>query len=144
MKKKILIKENELEMFVKSILKERSGEQLSLDFTDTDELDSITQMLKDKLQEVKGKVSSILSNGDIDDSSYAELESIHDEIFELWKHLNNYDYNTEVDNSAYQIVEDFNTLEDFLVSYLEIYKEYKSIKEELDSSYKDLTDFLNT
>ena len=71
----------------------------------------------------------------MDEDSYDNLESIYDDkIFPLWKQLHKLG-NTEIGTK-------FNELEDFIVDFLEIYKEHSSIKKEMDSSLKSLEDFV--
>lgn len=124
MKKKLIIKESELEEFVKNFLTE---EQLEFDFPK----DSLTEMMEEKYQEIVDEIKSAIEEADID-----SLESIYDEkIFNITKQLH------KVPQSM-KIVDKFNQLEDVLIDYTELYKEHQKIKEELDKTLKDLNNLL--
>jgi len=119
MKKKLIIKESELEQFVKNFLTE---EQLELDFPK----DSLTELMENKYQELIEEIKEAFDKDDID-----TLNEIYDEkIFELTKNLN------KVQNV--EMVNKFNNLEDILIGYIELHKEYTSIKDELDKSAEEL------
>lgn len=113
--------------------------QLSLDFGDKD---PVLDLLEDKFNEIISEIKDIvLDEGRLvdghamDEDSYDNLESIYDDkIFPLWKQLHKLG-NTEIGTK-------FNELEDFIVDFLEIYKEHSSIKKEMDSSLKSLEDFV--
>ena len=119
MKKKLIIKESELEQFVKNFLTE---EQLELDFPK----DSLTELMENKYQELIEEIKEAFDKDDID-----TLNEIYDEkIFDLTKNLN------KVQNV--EMVNKFNNLEDILIGYIELHKEYTSIKDELDKSAEEL------
>lgn len=119
MKKKLIIKESELEQFVKNFLTE---EQLELDFPK----DSLTELMENKYQELIEEIKEAFDKDDID-----TLNEIYDEkIFDLTKNL------SKVQNV--EMVNKFNNLEDILIGYIELHKEYTSIKEELDKSAEEL------
>lgn len=129
MKKKLIIKESELEQFVKNFLTE---EQLELDFPK----DSLTEMLEEKYQEVVDDIKIAIEDSDIDDIEVEALEAIYDEkIFSLTKNLHKVPKGGE-------IVDKFNQLEDTLLDYTELYKEYQKIKTELDNTLNNLKDLL--
>ena len=98
--------------------------------------------MEDKFNEIISEIKDIvLDEGRLvdghamDEDSYDNLESIYDDkIFPLWKQLHKLG-NTEIGAK-------FNELEDFIVDFLEIYKEHSSIKKEMDSSLKSLEDFV--
>ena len=136
MKKKVLIKENELESLVKNILNER--EQLELDL-ESGENDTLTSLMEEKYKEISNEIKNeleIVKNSGWNEDVYNSLDTIHsDKIFPLWKELDS----IENDNpSLSEIVERFNQLEDYLVTCLEIYKEWES----LDKQFKDSTEYL--
>jgi uncharacterized coiled-coil protein SlyX len=119
MKKKLIIKESELEQFVKNFLTE---EQLELDFPK----DSLTELMENKYQELIEEIKEAFDKDDID-----TLNEIYDEkIFDLTKNL------SKVQNV--EMVNKFNNLEDILIGYIELHKEYTSIKDELDKSAEEL------
>lgn len=121
MKKKIIIKESELKKFVKKFINEqpKSVEQ-----------DSLSDMLEEKYQEIVVEVKSALESGDI-----KKMNEIYDtKIFELNKNLH------KVNNL--EIVNKFAELEDSLIDYIELEKEYSSIKAEFDKSAEDLKSLL--
>lgn len=123
MKKKLIIKESELEQFVKNFLTE---EQLELDFPK----DSLTEMMEEKYQEIVDEIKSAIEYDDAD-----SLERIYDEkIFPLTKNLHKIQGN--------QVVEKFNKLEDALIDYTELHKEHQKMKEELDRTLENLNDLL--
>jgi hypothetical protein len=124
MKKKLIIKESELEEFVKNFLTE---EQLEFDFPK----DSLTEMMEEKYQEIVDEIKSAIEEADID-----SLESIYDEkIFNITKQLHKVP-------QGMKIVDKFNQLEDILIDYTELYKEHQKIKEELDRTLENLNDLL--
>jgi cytochrome b involved in lipid metabolism len=124
MKKKLIIKESELEGFVKNFLNEN---QLELDFPK----DSLTEMLEMKYQEIVDEIKSAIEQGNVD-----SLEMIYDEkIFNLTKNLHKLPKGEEIVNK-------FNTLEDALIDYTELHKEYQKIKNELDDTLENLNDLL--
>lgn len=124
MKKKLIIKESELEQFVKNFLTE---EQLESDFPK----DSLTEMMEEKYQEIVDEIKAAIDYDDVD-----SLEKIYDEkIFNLTKNLHKVPQDME-------IVGKFNQLEDALIDYTELHKEYKKIKEELDKTLENLNDLL--
>lgn len=142
MKKKVLIKEADLIGLIQETIKKRNineDNQLSLDFGDKD---PVLDLLEDKFNEIISEIKDIvLDEGRLvdghamDEDSYDNLESIYDDkIFPLWKQLHKLG-NTEIGAK-------FNELEDFIVDFLEIYKEHSSIKKEMDSSLKSLEDFV--
>jgi hypothetical protein len=142
MKKKVLIKEADLIGLIQETIKKRNineDSQLSLDFGDKD---PVLDLLEDKFNEIISEIKDIvLDEGRLvdghamDEDSYDNLESIYDDkIFPLWKQLHKLG-NTEIGAK-------FNELEDFIVDFLEIYKEHSSIKKEMDSSLKSLEDFV--
>ena len=119
MKKKLIIKESELEQFVKNFLTE---EQLELDFPK----DSLTELMENKYQELIEEIKEAFDKDDID-----TLNEIYDEkIFDLTKNL------SKIQNV--ETVNKFNNLEDILIGYIELHKEYTSIKDELDKSAEEL------
>jgi len=119
MKKKLIIKESELEQFVKNFLTE---EQLELDFPK----DSLTELMENKYQELIEEIKEAFDKDDIN-----TLNEIYDEkIFDLTKNL------SKVQNV--EMVNKFNNLEDILIGYIELHKEYTSIKDELDKSAEEL------
>jgi len=124
MKKKLIIKESELEGFVKNFLNEN---QLELDFPK----DSLTEMLEMKYQEIVDEIKSAIENEDID-----SLERIYDEkMFSLTKNLHKLP-------KGEGIIEKFNALEDTLIDYTELHKEYQKIKNELDDTLDNLIGLL--
>ena len=142
MKKKVLIKETDLIGLIQETIKKRGineDNQLSLDFGDNDPM---LDLLEDKFNEIISDIKDmVLDEGRLvdghamDEDSYDNLESIYDDkIFPLWKQLHKLG-NTEIGTK-------FNELEDFIVDFLEIYKEHSSIKKEMDSSLKSLEDFV--
>jgi len=142
MKKKVLIKEADLIGLIQETIKKRNineDSQLSLDFGDKD---PVLDLLEDKFNEIISEIKDIvLDEGRLvdghamDEDSYDNLESIYDDkIFPLWKQLHKLG-NTEIGTK-------FNELEDFIVDFLEIYKEHSSMKKEMDSSLKSLEDFV--
>ena len=142
MKKKVLIKETDLIGLIQETIKKRNineDSQLSLDFGDKD---PVLDLLEDKFNEIISEIKDIvLDEGRLvdghamDEDSYDNLESIYDDkIFPLWKQLHKLG-NTEIGTK-------FNELEDFIVDFLEIYKEHSSMKKEMDSSLKSLEDFV--
>lgn len=119
MKKNLIIKESELEQFVKKFLTE---EQLELDFPK----DSLTELMENKYQELIEEIKEAFDKDDIN-----TLNEIYDEkIFDLTKNL------SKVQNV--EMVNKFNNLEDILIGYIELHKEYTSIKDELDKSAEEL------
>jgi|688.fasta_scaffold01248_13 uncharacterized protein YpuA (DUF1002 family) len=119
MKKKLIIKESDLEQFVKNFLTE---EQLELDFPK----DSLTELMENKYQELIEEIKEAFDKDDID-----TLNEIYDEkIFDLTKNL------SKIQNV--ETVNKFNNLEDILIGYIELHKEYTSIKDELDKSAEEL------
>lgn len=124
MKKKLIIKESELEGFVKNFLSEN---QLELGFPK----DSLTEMLEMKYQEIVDEIKSAIEQDDVE-----SLEVIYDEkIFNLTKNLHKLPKGEE-------IIEKFNTLEDALIDYTELHKEYQKIKNELDDTLDTLNNLL--
>jgi uncharacterized coiled-coil protein SlyX len=108
-----------LEQFVKNFLTE---EQLELDFPK----DSLTELMENKYQELIEEIKEAFDKDDID-----TLNEIYDEkIFDLTKNL------SKVQNV--EMVNKFNNLEDILIGYIELHKEYTSIKDELDKSAEEL------
>jgi uncharacterized coiled-coil protein SlyX len=119
MKKKLIIKESDLEQFVKNFLTE---EQLELDFPK----DSLTELMENKYQELIEEIKEAFDKDVID-----TLNEIYDEkIFDLTKNL------SKIQNV--ETVNKFNNLEDILIGYIELHKEYTSIKDELDKSAEEL------
>lgn len=142
MKKKVLIKETDLIGLIQETIKKRGineDNQLSLDFGDKDPM---LDLLEDKFNEIISDIKDIVLDGGrlvdghaMDEDSYNNLESIYDDkIFPLWKQLHKLG-NTKISAK-------FNDLEDFIVDFLEIYKEHSSIKKEMDNSLKSLEDFV--
>jgi uncharacterized coiled-coil protein SlyX len=108
-----------LEQFVKNFLTE---EQLELDFPK----DSLTELMENKYQELIEEIKEAFDKDDID-----TLNEIYDEkIFDLTKNL------SKIQNV--ETVNKFNNLEDILIGYIELHKEYTSIKDELDKSAEEL------
>lgn len=134
MKKKLLIKESELEGFVKNFLNEN---QLELEFPK----DSLTEMLEEKYEEVIDDIRNYIDDAYFEskDHSYIDvdgLETIYDEkIFTLTKNLHKVPKGGE-------IIDKFNQLEDALIDYTELHKEYQKIKNELDKTFEDLNKLL--
>ena len=119
MKKKLLIKESELKEFVENFLNE---EQLELDFPK----DSLTEMMEEKYQEIVTELNEALEKND-----FEKMNDIYDEkIFNITKNLHK--------TQGIKIVDKFNMLEDVLIDYLELHKEYSAIKNELDKSEEEL------
>jgi hypothetical protein len=113
-----------LEGFVKNFLNEN---QLELDFPK----DSLTEMLEMKYQEIVDEIKSAIENEDID-----SLERIYDEkMFSLTKNLHKLP-------KGEGIIEKFNALEDTLIDYTELHKEYQKIKNELDDTLDNLIGLL--
>lgn len=133
MKKKILIKEVDLDNLVKGIINEVDNGQLELDF-DNGEDNSVIEMLTERyneiVEEVKEAISSCPSN------CYEKLEDIHDnKIFELWRQVDKV-------SSSDDIIEKFNDLEDFIIDYIELGKEKERIDDELRNSLDNLQNHL--
>lgn len=140
MKKKVLIKEAEIEDLVKSVIKEVEGsEQLSFDFEDED-VNSVVSLATDKYNEILNQLNETITNcPDLDsEECYETLDSIYENIFNTWKDLDKLVYtvgdNSNQENRVNEIIEDFNVLESDLVDYLEVYKEYKNLKSEFDKT----------
>lgn len=133
MKKKILIKEVDLDNLVKGIINEVDNGQLELDFgseEDTSVVEMLTERYNEIVQEVKDAIESCENN------CYEKLEDIHDnKIFELWRHVDKI-------SSSDDIIEKFNDLEDFIIDYIEIGKEKERIEEELRNSLDNLQNHL--
>lgn len=124
MKKKLIIKESELKKFVDDFLNEN---QLKLDFPK----DSITEMLEEKYQEIVEDIKAAIDYDDAD-----SLEKIYDEkIFPLNKNLHKLPSDTDIVNK-------FIELEDAIVDYTELNKEFKKMKEELEITLDNLRDLL--
>lgn len=124
MKKKLIIKESELKKFVDDFLNEN---QLKLDFPK----DSITEMLEEKYQEIVEDIKAAIDYDDAD-----SLEKIYDEkIFPLNKNLHKLPSDTDIVNK-------FIELEDAIVDYTELHKEFKKIEEELETTLDNLKDLL--
>jgi len=124
MKKKLIIKESELKKFVDDFLNEN---QLKLDFPK----DSITEMLEEKYQEIVEDIKAAIDYDDAD-----SLEKIYDEkIFPLNKNLHKLPSDTDIVNK-------FIELEDTIVDYTELNKEFKKMKEELEITLDNLRDLL--
>ncbi len=124
MKKKLIIKESELENFVKNFLNE---DQMEIDFPV--EKDSLTEMLEMKYQEITEEISQSLNDIEV-------LENIYDDkIFHLTKSLHKLPEGTD-------IADKFSELEDVLVNYLELKKEHLKLTEELDNSLGELESLL--
>lgn len=118
MKKKFIITESKLERFVKNFINENLE-------TPT-EKDSLTEMLEEKYQEIIGELKLA-----IDENNIQKIGEIYDtKIFDLNKNLHKV---KDID-----IVDKFAELEDGLIDYIEIQKEYSTIKEELDRSLENL------
>jgi len=143
MKKKILIKEGDLDKLIEEALNEyktvsptqfyknidgdNDSEQLEFDFPN-EEKDTVIEMLEEKYDEIIGEVREALING-------GSLDSIYDnKLFPLWKELHKLG---DVD-----IVHKFNHLEDSIVNIVELSNEYHKMKEELDSSITELKEII--
>ena len=140
MKKKILIKESELNQLVEIALKEYkmdtpsqfyknidkeddSSSQLELEFPDQ-EKDDVTIMLEERYDEIVEEIRTTLETG-------GSLDPIYDDkIFPLWKELHKLG---DID-----IVIKFNQLEDDIINFIEVDKEFEKIKEERDSTLESL------
>lgn len=124
MKKKLLIKESDLEKFVENFLKEG---QLEIDFPK----DSLTEMLEAKYEEIIEEVAYALQEDDIE-----TLDNIYDtKIFNLTKTLHKIPQNME-------IVHKFNELEDALIDYVELKRQQMSLQKEIDDSLDELQSLL--
>ena len=144
--KKLIITESELEQFVKNFLTEENlGEDEGKSYRKKMRKDDgggnqssndsfsnlIDHFITIRYQEIISEIKTAIESGDID-----SLEMIYDEkIFNLTKNLH------KVPQSS-KIVTKFNQLEDVLVDYIELYKEHRKIKEELDRTLENLNDFL--
>jgi uncharacterized protein YktB (UPF0637 family) len=123
-----------LEGFVKNFLNEN---QLELEFPK----DSLTEMLEEKYEEVIDDIRNYIDDAYFEskDHSYIGvdgLETIYDEkIFTLTKNLHKVPKGGE-------IIDKFNQLEDALIDYTELHKEYQKIKNELDKTFEDLNKLL--
>lgn len=159
MKKKILLKEAELKKLVPQLLEDvmkeyKDNEQLELDFGVSPEEDSILSLMEERYKEISEEISAILYTVPElgwNDEIYNELESIHSEkIFPLWKELDSYgkSYSPgrgwtlasgQPSERLEDVIDKFNTLEDLLVSCLEMYKEWKTLNQEFNNSVEELT-----
>jgi hypothetical protein len=144
--KKLIITESELEQFVKNFLTEEDlGEDKGKSYrekmrkkvgeSNQSGNDSFSNLIDHfitiRYQEIISEIKTAIESGDID-----SLEMIYDEkIFNLTKNLH------KVPKSS-KIVTKFNQLEDVLVDYIELYKEHRKIKEELDRTLENLNDLL--
>lgn len=144
--KKLIITESELEQFVKNFLTEEDlGEDEGKSYrekmrkkvggSNQSGNDSFSNLIDHfitiRYQEIISEIKTVIESGDID-----SLEMIYDEkIFNLTKNLHKVPQNSK-------IVTKFNQLEDVLVDYIELYKEHRKIKEELDRTLENLNDFL--
>jgi signal recognition particle GTPase len=82
--------------------------------------------MENKYQELIEEIKEAFDKDDID-----TLNEIYDEkIFDLTKNL------SKIQNV--ETVNKFNNLEDILIGYIELHKEYTSIKDELDKSAEEL------
>jgi len=101
MSKKILIKETELEKFVKGFIKENV---IPTEGT-------LDEMLEEKYQEIISEVKTAIDNNDID-----MLDEIYDtKIFDITKSLHN--------NKDLNMVTKFIDLEESVINYIEINKQ---------------------
>jgi hypothetical protein len=133
MKKKILIKEVDLDNLVKGIINEVDNGQLELDF-DSVEDNSVIEMLTERYNEIVEEVKEAISS--CPNNCYEKLEDIHDnKIFELWRHVDKV-------ASSDDIIEKFNDLEDFIIDYIELGKEKERIDDELRNSLDNLQNHL--
>jgi hypothetical protein len=114
--KKILIKENELENFVKGYLKENVMPTEG----------TLNEMLEEKYQEIISEVKIAIENNDVD-----LLDEIYDaKIFEITKSLHK--------NKNLNMVNKFMDLEESVINYIEINKQYSIIRKDLNESSKKL------
>ena len=140
MKRKILIKEGELENLVKMTLKEFKDpysidDQLELDFPN-EEANSIIEMLTENYDEIIIEIGNILSNCESVDCG-EELNKIHEEkIFPIWQHI----YKVSNNNL---ILDKFNELEDIIIDYIELSRESKKLNDELEETKDDLNNLIN-
>lgn len=142
MKKKILIKENELDNLVKNILNER--EQLELEL-EGDENDTLASLMEGKYESIINEIRDEMSlfNSTMVQSSklYEDMERIHSkEIFPLWRELD------KIQNPGERtsiIIDKFHELEDNIVNWLETYTEWSRINEELEESTYELLRITN-
>lgn len=156
MKRKVIVKGTDLENFVKNVIKENyqteDEDQLSLDFSGDEEAEynSVLDMLEERYNDIVREITQIFSGcQERSEECYNTLNEIHDEkIFPLWRELEKipYDYSSKDRPKSHtrksSIVEKFNDLEDSLVSYLEIYKEYWKLEEEYKNSIMNLNSIL--
>jgi hypothetical protein len=155
MKKKVLIKEGELDNLVVNILKEinspqsqTDSEQLSFDFDDEEELSGVITLAMDKYNDIVSQLNTILSTcNDLDSQEcYDQLDNVYGNIFNTWKELDKLSYtvgdSSQQEEKVNEIMDDFNMLENNLVEYLEIYREYKNLKTEFDNSKQGLMDII--
>lgn len=169
MKKKVLLKETELNELVPKLLEDvikeykftpnndNGGEQLELDFGVDPEEDTILSLMEEKYEEISAEIRNelqFIKNSGWNDTVYDSLESIHsDKIFPLWRQLDSLGKSYEPGRGwslasgqpskrLEDVIDKFNALEEVLVSCLEIYKEWKSLNEEFNNSIQELNGLL--
>lgn len=152
MKKKILIKEADLKKLVPKLLEDVIKEyditpnnQLELDFEEPvgGSSDTLVSLMEERYQEISEEINNelnLIKSSGWNDSIYNNLDSIHsNKIFPLFKELDSIsDTNQRLD----ELVEDFNALEDVLVTCLEMYKEWKTLDDELNNTVGELSSLL--
>lgn len=152
MKKKILIKESDLKKLVPKLIEDTFKEygitpdnQLQLDFDNPvgGSNDTLISLMEERYREVSEEINNelnLIKTSGWNDTIYNNLDSIHsDKIFPLFKEL---DSISESDQRLDELVEDFNALEDILVTCLEMYKEWKTLNDELNNTVSELTSLL--
>jgi len=144
MKKKILLKEAELNKLIPKLLEDVIKEgQLELDFGVDPKDEAVASLLEEKYEEISNEIKNELNyvkTSGRNETVYNTLESIHsDKIFPLWKELDRVgDSYGRID----EITDKFNTLEDVLVNCLEIYKEWKTLNDEFNNSVEELNSLI--
>jgi len=136
MKKKLLIKETDLNNLIPKLVEDviREG-QLEIDFGVDPKDEALLSLMEERYQEISNEIKNELSSG-WSDTVYDNLEAIHsDKIFPLWRELDSTDRSNK---SLSEIVERFNELEDVLVTCLETYKEWKILNQEFNNSTEEL------
>ena len=150
MKKKIIVEKSDLENLVKSVIKEQdfdnseeypfdveTNQQLEMDFPDEAD-NSVVELLNHRYEEFTNNISNIMSECDmISNPSECEdkLELIHEEIFNIWREMDNLSMSEEH-------VEKFSELEEAVVDLIETSKQYSSIKALYDESIENLKDVI--
>lgn len=145
MKKKLLIKETDLNNLIPKLIEDVIKEgQLEIDFGVDPKDEALLSLMEERYQEISNEIKNeldfIRSSG-WNDTVYDSLESIHsDKIFPLWRELDSTDRSNQ---SLSEIVERFNELEEVLVTCLETYKEWKILNQEFNNSTEELTKLVN-